>query len=371
LQSTLSLGSIVAAVVRTARMVYVLGRSTRGAAMMLSCACAAVFRFFLAELKALSLGLYAIPGLLVLSIAAHGDALDGVPVEVRAQLAVAASAFSVAEAPALDPDSPNFAPNTVASYLETNQDGNYSASTVRNGLQVDYTLLRHASEREAATALEAWKATGDATIPLDWGGSFPAFRRGQGLLGISMLDASIVARGQSGPWHFEISVTPQDDSSPGSEAGPKELGAAAEAMRALAANATRYRVFPRELRIEIEVAGSSRHLAPGERFQIPLQADAETMASFKLQVLDGGKPVRGIRYQAHLSGALSSLAELEDGGTMRRATSIDASSPDGEAVALKWRFPPATSKELAPLLDKGDLSLALSVEARTPPEVLP
>jgi hypothetical protein len=309
--------------------------------------------------------------LILLSVGpGRADAIDGLEVDLRARLAVAASAYSLAEAPALDPDSPSFAPNTVGSYLETDADGHYASGTFKDGMQISFTLLRHADDAAAVAGLEAWKASGDAPVLLDWGGSFPVFRRGQGLLGVSMLGAGSVARGQSGRWHFEVSVVPQN-SAPGSDTGASELAVLADAMRTLSANALRYRVFPRELVVAVAIGGSSRRLAPGQSFQVPLQMEGDTEASFTLQVLDGGKPVEAVRYRVTLAGTLAAAAKYVEGGSRAARTEIETASPTGEPVVLTWAFPPVTSPEVARMIDEGDTSLSLAVEARLPPKVLP
>lgn len=300
----------------------------------------------------------------------RADAIDALEVDLRARLAVAASAYSLAEAPALDPDSPSFAPNTVGSYLETDADGHYVSGTFKDGMQISFTLLRFPDDAVAATGLETWMASGDPPVPLDWGGSFAVFRRGQGLLGVSMLGAGSVARGQSGRWHFEVSVVPKSGA-PGSETGAAELAVLADAMRTLAANALRYRVFPRELVVAVATGGASRRLAPGQSFQVPLQTDVETEASFTIQVLDGGKPVEAVRYRVTLTGTLAAAAQYVESGSRAARTEIETTSPTGEPIVLTWAFPPVTSPEVARMIDEGDTSLSLAIEARLPPKVLP
>src|SRR5688572_20134447 len=57
---------------------------------------------------------------------AAADALDGVSLDLRAQLAVAASVYRPpVAAPALDPESASFSPTAAAESLETVQDGVY------------------------------------------------------------------------------------------------------------------------------------------------------------------------------------------------------------------------------------------------------
>jgi hypothetical protein len=302
--------------------------------------------------------------------AANADALDAVPLDTRARLTVAASAYPPQEEPRLDPENPDFAPNLAADYLLTNEDGHYAASTFRGPFEVHFTLIRFADEKASAAGLEAWKATGDSPVPLDWGGDFAMFRRGQGLLGISMLGAGSVARGHSGRWHFEVSATPQGNS-PGGGADADEIAILVEATRTLAANASRYRIFPRELVVEYAVAGDLKRLAKGHRLQVPLKAGEETMARFRLQVLDDGNPVESIAYTLEIGGALADVAELIEGGSKSKRTIVEANSPDGAPVEIAFVFPPATSENVARLVDAGDLSLSLAVEARTAPTVLP
>lgn len=304
----------------------------------------------------------------------HADAIDALSIETRAQLAVAASAYPPSETPGLDPDSAGFAPDTVASYLFTNDDveGVYGSGTALAGRSVSFGLMRFADDAASAAELERWKAAGDAAVPLDWGGSFPAFRHSEILFTPtnSMISGGIFARGQAGRWNLEVNVFP---AKAGEAPGPGEIAAAVEAMQTLARNVARYRVLEsagRALRVQLEVAGSKTPVGAGERFQVPLRADAETRASFELQVVDGAAPVAAMTYLITLSGALAAVAELEQDGARTQRSSAEARSPDGQPVVLTWVFPPATAPALAGLID-GDLSLGLDIEARPAPQVVP
>ncbi len=299
---------------------------------------------------------------------AAADALDGVPLETRARLAVAASAYPPGEAPDLDPASPSFAPDTAADYLESDSDGLAAVSLVHNGHRVTFSLLRFPDSDAAAAAMQGWKANGDAVIPLGWGGRFEAFRRGQGLLGIGLAGAGIVARGQSGRWHFEVGVQAE----PGATPASSEVDEAIEAMKTLAANAVRYRLFPRELSVEYQIAGgSAKRLAAGQRLQLPLSPDSETSAVISLQVLDDGNPVKPVSYRVELTGSLASLAELEQDGSRARQASAEVQSADGSPAKVTFVFPPATDDEALELLDAETASLALKVEARTSQVMMP
>jgi hypothetical protein len=299
---------------------------------------------------------------------ALADALDEVPLDTRARLAAAASAYPPDQAPSLDPASAGFAPDSATNYLETDQDGHYGSSTFEGDFQVHFTVIRFPDAQAAAAGLETWKGAGDAVTPLDWDGRFPAFRRGQGLLGLSMLGGGTVARGQSGRWHFEVSAVPQG--APGQETGPAELEAVVAALWRLAENATLYRLS-RELTVDYTVAGQTRRLREREPFQIPLQAGEETEARLRLQLLDDGRPVGGITYRVELGGPLADLAELVQDGARSRRVAVEAHSTDGSPVEMSFVFPPAISVELSRLIDSGELSVSLAVEARTPETVLP
>jgi hypothetical protein len=306
--------------------------------------------------------------LLLIPATALADALDEVPLDTRARLAAAASAYPPDQAPVLDPASAGFSPNAAANYLDTDQDGHYGSSTFEGNFQVYFTVIRFADSGTAAAGLETWKAAGEPVTPLDWGGRFAAFRRGQGLLGISMLGGGTVARGQSGRWHFEVSAVPQG--APGQETGTAEIEAVISALRRLAGNATLYRLS-RELTVDYTVAGQTKRLRENEPFQIPLQAGDETEARLRLQLLDDGQPVSGIAYRVELGGPLADLAELVQDGARARRPLAEALSVSGEPIELSFIFPPATSTELSRLIDSGALSLSLAVEARTPSTVLP
>lgn len=301
---------------------------------------------------------------------ASADVLDAVPVDQRAQLAVAACAYPPAEAPSIDPDSNTFNPGSAANYLNTAEDGLYSVSIQRGDFEIYYTLIRFADEKEAEAGMAAWKSSGEVAIPVDWGGSFPVFRRGQGILGVSMMGAGSVARGQSGRWHFEVSVAPKG-LGPGVAVSDAEIAAVAEAMKLLAFNATKYRIFPRDLIVEYQAGGEMKRLLPGDPLQVPLSADAEAEARFRLQVLDGGKPVEKVRYTLEITGALAGVASYLDGGSKVKRTLVETTSEDGAPVEIAFVFPPATSAEMSRLLDRDDLSISMSVKAETAPTVLP
>lgn len=307
--------------------------------------------------------------LLAVPTPAYADSLDAVSVDDRARLAVAACAYPPSEAPVLDPDNPQFNPKAAAGYLETNQDGNYGSSTTQDRIEIAYSLLRYPDAQEAAAALNSWQQSGDPTKPLDWGGSFPVSWRGQGLLGIGMAGGGIVARGQSGRWHFQVSAR---GSVFDANASAGEMASAIKAMQTLAENAKRYRLFPRELTVKYQVAKQApRRLGAGEKFQLPLSPEGEARATFSLQVLDGARPVENVGYKVKLSGALAPLAELEQNGSRLHRAFAEAQSSNGEPITLTWIFPPAISKKLETIIDRGDLSLTLAVEARPAPTVLP
>lgn len=301
---------------------------------------------------------------------AQADVLDAVPVDQRAQLAVAACAYAAAEAPSLDPDSNTFNPGSAANYLNTAEDGLYSVSIQRGNFEIYYTLIRFADEKEAEAGMATWKSSGEVAIPVDWGGAFPVFRRGQGILGVSMMGAGSVARGQSGRWHFEVSVAPKG-LGPGVAVSDAEIAAVAEAMKLLAFNAAKYRIFPRDLIVEYQSGGEMKRLMPGDPLQVPLRSDGDAEARFRLQVLDGGKPVEKVRYTLEITGALATVASYLDGGSKVKRTLVETSSEDGSPVEIAFVFPPTTSAEVSKLLDGDDLSISMSVKAQTAPTVLP
>jgi hypothetical protein len=294
--------------------------------------------------------------------ASLADALDGVPLDMRARLAVAASAYPPDEAPHLHPAAADFTPDAAPDYLETDGRDQFGASTGRNNYLVHFTILGFADGKAAAAALEGWKQQGNATEPLPWGGGFAAFRRGAGLLGMGLAGAGVTARGQSGPWHFEIQVTPQPRNS------GDDLGAAVAAMKTLAANAKLYRLFPRRLVVSFEVAGRVTELSAGMPFRVPLLPDEEVPAVFALQVLDEGKPVSPVDYKLELSGPLAAVAELDRDGERVRTGLAETSSGDGEPARITFVFPPAVSEELSAILDAEEAStMRLRVEARINP----
>lgn len=297
--------------------------------------------------------------------------LEMLDIDTRAMIAAAACVVPPDAQQYVDPDHKNFTPTRALSYLETNQDGHYAASTVNGGLQIYYTILRHEDEAAAAKGLAAWTASGDAPKALGWGGHFAAFYRGQGLLGVAMAGGGIVARGQSGRWHFEVSVTPEELSINPAADDAAILAVAADAMRLLAAKAEKYWLFEHALVVELEMAGQVSRLAPGQPFQIPLKTEGETEAVFILQVQGSGKGMPGIRYAASLSGPLAGTAEFIQDGARQKTLSVEVSSISGDPVRLVWVFPPTTNAGVAPLLDGGDLGLRLKVEAKLPPKALP
>lgn len=314
--------------------------------------------------------------MLLLALAGMARADDRHPLELldidmRARIAAAACVARPDDQNFLDPDHKSFTPSRALSYLDTNQDGHYAASTVQGSLQIYYTILRHEDEAAAANGLDAWKASGDSPVALGWGGNFAAFYRGQGLLGVAMQGGGIVARGQSGRWHFEVNVTPGGFSINPPADDAAILAAAVDAMRLLAAKAEVYWLFEKALVVQLEVAGNAMRLAPGQKFQIPLKSEGETEATFVLQVQESGNGVPGIRYAASLSGPLAGTAEFLKDGARQKTLSVEASSISGDPVRLIWVFPPTTSQSVAPLLDGGDLGLSLNVEAKLPPTVLP
>jgi hypothetical protein len=322
-----------------------------------------------ARASARSMFLSAVTAMAMAAGEARADTLDGVSIDRRAQLAVAASAYPPDEAPDLVPSSPTFAPDTAPAYLETDEDGRYGVSLVRDSYRVSFTILRFDDQDSAAAGFESWKSSGDSATPLDWGGSFPAFRRGQGLLGIGLAGAGLVARGQSGRWHFEVTARSEAGATPSGS----ELEAGIAAMKAIADNARLYRLFPRDLVVVYRVAGGeATRLPPGARFQVPIEPDGETQAVFTLQVLDDGEPVPAVDYTVALSGALAGVAEVEQGGNRTKGSIAEAASPNGQAVDVTFVFPPALDEEVSTLMQEEEAgTLELKVEARVSQGVLP
>ena len=68
--------------------------------------------------------------------------------------------------------------------------------------------------------------------------------------------------------------------------------------------------------IVLETGGRTRRLNADQPFQIALQTDQPTRAALHLRVLDGGEPVKNVRDEVSLAGALAKVAGLEPGGTV-------------------------------------------------------
>jgi hypothetical protein len=302
---------------------------------------------------------------------ARADKLGELPLEVRAALAAAVTANPVDKNPGLDYEKPTFDPAGPGRYLKTYNPGKLYAVQISEGSHNFYlTIEQFKDEAEAAAAFKSWVSDSDSSKQLDWPEvGFPVYSRGAGLLGIAGSGMGTDLRGQSGFWHFEVSVVTQAAGRSTGGVESDEVAAARPHLLRLIENARRYRLFPYELVIEYTAPGrQALRLMGGQPFNLPLSSTEQTAAVFDVKVVGGdGTELPKAKFKVQLTGPLARFAKADRDGnvTLSPIQEFD----DRGSAEVRWQFPSLRDQDLSAAI--GDLpkngdDLSLQVEATFP-----